>query len=197
MAEEKEVVKEASIDSKDKEIESLKSELSEIKTLLSQLIGKTGQNSTQIAENPANPDIRAPSSFQSSTGNEGVPTDRQTTQNQLSRLQSGDISSLIKEYTLELKLKFKGLTRQEFKVFSAIYILEQEKRQVTYGILATKLGLTESSIRDYIMRMERKGIPVEKTKINNKVIVLSIKPELKQLATLDSLVKLRETRFAE
>lgn len=186
MVEEKEV-------SKDEEIASLKSELSEIKIMLSQLVGKT---STQTAESPTNNLFQGLKIPQSSIGNEGVPTDRQTTQ-QPTISQAEQISELIKEYRTELMVKFKGLTKQEYKVFSAIYILEQEAFEVSYSSLARKLGLTESSIRDYVMRLERKGIPVEKNKVNNKLILLKIRPELKQIATLDSLTKLREIRFTE
>ena len=192
---EKEAIEVLDKDTKDKEIASLKVELNEIKSMLNLLL--SNKISTNQPENQTPNPLTYAESFQSSTGNEGVPTDRQTIQ-QPTKSQSEHISELLKEYRTELMLKFKGLTKQEFKVFSAVYILEQEgNRQVSYSLLAQKLGLTESSIRDYIMRLERKGIPVDKTKINNKLVILKIKPELKQLSTLENLSKLRETRFTE
>lgn len=92
----------------------------------------------------------------------------------------------------EVRLKFKRLTDQEFSVFSTIYQLSEENGYTDYKNLSIKLGLTESSIRDYIGRLIKKGIPVEKTKINNKSIRLSISPNLKKIATLPTIFKLRE-----
>mgnify|MGYP002682888005 FL=1 len=92
----------------------------------------------------------------------------------------------------EVRLKFKRLTDQEFSVFSTIYQLSEENGYTDYKNLSIKLGLTESSIRDYIGRLIKIGIPVEKTKIKNKSIRLSISPNLKKIATLPTIFKLRE-----
>ncbi|HOF44471.1 MAG TPA: hypothetical protein PLE51_00585 [Candidatus Pacearchaeota archaeon] len=148
-----------------------------------------------------------------STGNRGVPTDRQTNQqtNQqtdkssynpeeihLSKLSEdyiGDATKILDSLDnlkKEVRLKFKRLTDQEFSVFSTIYQLSEENGYTDYKNLSIKLGLTESSIRDYIGRLIKKGIPVEKTKINNKSIRLSISPNLKKIATLPTIFKLRE-----
>jgi DNA-binding MarR family transcriptional regulator len=91
----------------------------------------------------------------------------------------------------EIRLKFKRLTEQEFLVFSTIYQLSEEKGNTDYKNLSEKLSLTESSIRDYIGRLIKKGIPVEKTKINNKTIHLSISPNLKKIASLPTILQLR------
>lgn len=150
--------------------------------------------------------------FHVSIGNKGVPTDSQQISNrQLNELKRTfdnsiiqtdsninktenqtiqDISALVQNMKNELSQKFEKLTKQEFLVFSILYTLEQEKKQVTYRDLAQKTNLAESSIRDYISRLERKGIPIIKKKINNKLIFLSLAPELKNLATLDLLSRL-------
>ena len=52
--------------------------------------------------------------------------------------------------------------------------------------------MTESSIRDYIARLINKGIPVEKTKINNKTIQLKVADSLKKAASLATILKLRD-----
>ena len=92
----------------------------------------------------------------------------------------------------ELRLKFKRLTDQEILVFSTIYQLEEEKGFSDYRSLSKKLGLTESSIRDYVSRIILKGIPVEKKKINNKSIQITISSNLKKIASLQTILQLRE-----
>jgi hypothetical protein len=91
----------------------------------------------------------------------------------------------------EIKQKFKRLTEQEFLVFSTIYQLEEENKQINYKILSSILNLTESSIRDYVGRLLIKNVPLIKEKVNNKTIKLSISPEFKKLIPLNILINLR------
>jgi len=91
-----------------------------------------------------------------------------------------------------LRLKFKRLTDQELLVFSTIYQLDEEIGYSDYKSISTKLKLTESSVRDYVGRLIKKGIPVEKTKINNKNIQLNISQNLKKIASLNTLLHLRD-----
>ena len=93
----------------------------------------------------------------------------------------------------EVRLKFKQITNQEMMVFSTIYQLEESTPEgVEYRQIAQKLGLSESSIRDYAQKLISKGIPVDKIKLNNKKILLKISSKLKNIAPLDTLIKLRE-----
>ncbi|GAH73525.1 unnamed protein product, partial [marine sediment metagenome] len=92
----------------------------------------------------------------------------------------------------QIRLQFKQLTTQEILIFSTIYQLEEEQESVDYKSLANKLNLTESSIRDYVGRLIKKGIPVEKKKIKNKNIQLSISPNLKKIVTLQTILQLRD-----
>jgi hypothetical protein len=92
----------------------------------------------------------------------------------------------------EIRIKFKRLTNQEMIVFSAIYQLEEERGKVTYSDLSKTLKLSESSIRDYVQRLIKKGIPVEKKKINNKNILLGISQNLKKMTHLTTILKLRD-----
>jgi uncharacterized phage infection (PIP) family protein YhgE len=92
----------------------------------------------------------------------------------------------------ELRLKFKRLTEQELLVFSKLYQLDEEIGHTDYKTLAKELELSESSIRDYISRLITKGIPVDKNKINNKSISLTISPNLKKIATLSTILQLRD-----
>jgi hypothetical protein len=93
----------------------------------------------------------------------------------------------------EIRLKFKQITNQEMLVFSTVYALEESFPEgVEYRQIAAKLKLSESSIRDYIQKLTSKGIPVDKVKLNNKKILLKISPKLKNLAPLETLIKLRD-----
>jgi hypothetical protein len=138
-----------------------------------------------------------------SIGNEGVSTDRQTDrQTDISTDFKAEISQKIPINTSlvltqldslkkDLRLKIKRLTKQEMTVYSAIYQFEDQGHSVDYQLLSTNLGLSESSIRDYIQRINTKGLPLSKEKINNKRIILTIPKDLRKLATLDTLLKLR------
>jgi DNA-binding MarR family transcriptional regulator len=193
------------------EVAYLRNQLSELKGMLSSIMP------TNTSANAPNFPTDMPSKTSSfpvfSTGNEGVPTDRQTDNIQTIR-QSLSVSDVfakankdeikvlgidaldnMNSLLSELKIKFRMLTSQEFKVFSAIYIFEQEQKFVDYKLIADKLHLTESSIRDYVMKMERKGIPIFKEKINNKKVVLHVRPELREFVPLDVIMKVREPIF--
>ena len=147
-----------------------------------------------------------------STGNGGVPTDRQTDrQTDTSPLinaqkqpkkqpeiemnsieKASEILSSLDSIKKELRIKFKALTEQEIAVFSTIYQLEGENNNIDYKFLSQKLNLTESSIRDYVGRLIKKGVPIDKEKINNKTILLRISPNLRRIASLDTILRLRE-----
>jgi len=147
-----------------------------------------------------------------STGNQGASTDRQTdtsTDKNCQKTPKNDdfktdsIESNIQEASeildsldrlkKEIRLKFKGVTNQEMAVFSSIYQLEEEDPDnTTYKNIAESLKLSESSIRDYVQRMINKGIPIKKNKLNNKKIILSISQDLRKIATLSTIIQLRD-----
>ena len=139
-----------------------------------------------------------------SIGNEGVPTDRQTNQQTDRHTQNIpknpknsvdnalEILESLDAIKREIRLKFKKLTDQEWLIFSTLYQLEEEKGPIEYKALSDRLNLTESSIRDYIGRLINKDIPILKEKINNKTIQLSISQNLKKIATLPTIMQLRD-----
>ncbi len=145
-----------------------------------------------------------------STGNRGVPTDRQTDQQTDQQMYNSSYNPkiILKEDSIkdaikilgsldnlkkEIRLKFKRLTDQEVLVFSTIYQQSEGEEGFTdYKNLSQKLNLTESSIRDYVGRLISKGIPIDKKKINNKTIHLSISENLKRIASLATILQLRE-----
>ncbi|MBW6442667.1 helix-turn-helix domain-containing protein [Patescibacteria group bacterium] len=92
----------------------------------------------------------------------------------------------------DIRLKFKRLTEQEILVFSTLYQIDEEEGYAEYKTLSKRLNLSESSIRDYIGRLIKKGIPVEKKRLNNKIIHLSISKNLKKIASLPTILELRD-----
>jgi hypothetical protein len=139
-----------------------------------------------------------------SKGNGGVQTDKQTNR-QTDNIEENaqniekntvddaiDILSSLDSVRKRLRLDFKALTDQEWLIFSTLYTLEEEQGTANYRSIANKLNLTESSIRDYVARLIKKGIPVDKKKINNKNIALSISENLKKIAPLHQILELRE-----
>jgi len=142
-----------------------------------------------------------------STGNQGVPTDKQTNRqtdkqtHNLPKNQENNPKIILEQLDnikKDIRLRFKRLTTQEMLIFSTLYQLEEEikkegkDQEITYKTISNKLGLSESSIRDYIGRLIKKKIPIDKEKIANKKIILHISEDLKTIASLNTLLKLRE-----
>ena len=186
----------------DKTIKEIQSNLSRfvIKEPINTPTNNT-QNSTYPTHFPTDNTLFKPLKGQNmgiSIGNEGVPTDRQTNQQtnqQTEKTYFGnalEILNSLDNIKKEIRNKFKRITDQEFLVFSMIYQMTEESDYVDYKSISKKLNLTESSIRDYVGKLIKKGIPVEKTKINNKMIRLSISEKLKKIAPLPVIFQLRE-----
>ena len=119
-----------------------------------------------------------------------APKDQEKTHKPLERV--SQVLESLDAIKKDLRQKFKRLTAQEMAVFSTIYTLEEEGLIVDYSLISQKLSLTQSSIRDYIQRLTKKGIPLIKNKENNKRILVSISSELKKIATLATINQLRE-----
>jgi len=166
-------------------------------------------NTTHNSTVPQEIEGLKPPNLDSSTGNEGASTDRQTdrqtdnsthkyTKNTQKNIESNikqasEILESLDALKKEIRLKFKHLTSQEMLVFSTIYQLEEQNyNQITYKQLSKHLKLSESSVRDYVQRIINKGISIKKHKINNKQIQLSISQELKKIASLSTIIQLRE-----
>lgn len=139
-----------------------------------------------------------------SIGNQGASTDKQTNRHiniqaeNIVKKDENSIKNVVKilnsldNLKKEIRLKFKRLTEQEILVFSTLYQLDEELGYSDYKTLSKELKLSESSIRDYIRRIIKKGIPIGKTRINNKNIQLSISKDLKKIASLSTILKLRD-----
>ena len=165
----------------------------------------TGVSKNETDNTDFNP--QKPQNMGISNGNEGVQTDRQTDRQTdkkevfgrnlgINSENSFDGASKLLEsldgLKKEIRIKFKKLTSQELLVFSTIYQMEEEKGFSDYKSLSARLNLTESSLRDYVRRLIIKGIPLEKLKINNKEVHLSISKNLKKITSLSTILKLVE-----
>lgn len=132
-----------------------------------------------------------------STGNKGVEfaliPEKPSKEQKIDNLEKiAQVINSLDDIKKDLRHKFKRLTNQELAVFSAIYQLEEQGFDVDYPLIAKKLEISESSIRDYIQRLIKKQIPIEKSKENNKKVTLKISQNLKKIASLATILQLRE-----
>ncbi|MBU0466293.1 MAG: hypothetical protein KJ718_04370 [Nanoarchaeota archaeon] len=195
------------------QISMLTREIQEIKRTLTQTENQTDRHIIQtdrhiIQTVPQEEGGSKPQNSTISTRNKGVQTDRQTNRHTHRQTEKfalenpvqdpitkiGKVSEVISSLDAlkkDLRKQFKQLTQQEMLVYSTTYQLTNEAIDVDYSLLSEKTGLSESSIRDYIRKIIKKNIPLEKTKENNKRIVLTIPPEFKRIASLDTITALR------
>ena len=87
----------------------------------------------------------------------------------------------LKEFQEALPKLIPKLSRQEFITFMTIFQQEDELGQVTYDSLAQALKITAGCVRTYVSGLIKKGFPVVKAKYNNKLIILKIPEEFKNL----------------
>ena len=202
-----------------KEIETLKKEIYQLKIQLNQnkTIQTQNQSNTikqtdiQTHNQTHNEQILQEEGLYcqntiSSIGNKGVPTDKHTHQQTHQHIENNTQIEPVSEFRQinnilnsldsikqEIRTKFKQLTPQEMLVFSVIYTTEEQKEQeITYKTISKKMNLSESSIRDYTNKLIKKGIPIQKTRKNNKTILLKISNDLKNVVTLATIQNLRE-----
>jgi len=92
-----------------------------------------------------------------------------------------------------LENKFRSLTDREFSVFMAIYQLEEELGKVNYNDVANKLNLSEATIRNFIISLINKGIPIEKERVFNRKALFRIKKDFREMNIASSMLELRQS----
>lgn len=98
----------------------------------------------------------------------------------------------VEEIKTRLNKVFYSLTNREFKVFMAIYSLEEQHNSpITYHELAKHMDISASSIRDYLSELSRKGTPVKKEKSRNGIVYISVLPEFRDLNLISKLIAFR------
>ncbi len=97
-----------------------------------------------------------------------------------------------KQLRFLLENKFRSLTDREFSVFMAIYQLEEEQGTVTYQDMANKLNISGSNLRNHVLSLINKGIPVGKERLFNGKTTFFIKKELRNLNIVADLIEYRQ-----
>ena len=155
------------IKSQKEDILSLKEEIRRIFDILLEIKSKNDTKTEEI-----------------STGNEGVlnkQTNKQTNK-QLNKQTILDQTGEISKFQLNIEEFFRTFTKQELLVFLTIYQLEEElKRKIKFSDISSRLNLSESCIRGYIKRLLQKGAPLLREKINNKIVLVSLSPDFRDL----------------
>lgn len=88
------------------------------------------------------------------------------------------------------------LNNREKEVFACLYALCEQQENVTYDLIATKLGYSKGIVIDYINRLIEKGIPIIKRYING-IPFLDIDPEFRQLQAKKNILKISKDFFKD
>jgi len=137
--------------------------------------------------------------YKISSGNNGVINDEQqlttiNNNNQQPTIINNNHTTTINDLKDDFEDLFKTLTDREFTIFMAIYQLEEDLRgTVSYSNIAKVLKITETNVRIHVNSMTNKGIPIEKNRLFNRKVSLSVKKELRDLNLATKLIKLRQT----
>lgn len=95
----------------------------------------------------------------------------------------------------QLSQKFENLRKKELAVYLTIYQLEDDlAKDITHAELSKELNITEDAIRGYISRILQRGIPLTRKKVNNRITVLSIPTEIRDLNLKKRLLDLYYTQ---
>lgn len=86
----------------------------------------------------------------------------------------------------KLETLFEQITNKEFLVFLTIF----QSQTTTYKQIAAKLSLTLSCVRSYVSELIRKKIPLVKSKLKNRKVILSIPSWFKSLTSEQKLINL-------
>lgn len=84
---------------------------------------------------------------------------------------------------------FQSLTNKEFLLFLTVFQLESTQ-QVTYEDLSRRLKLSLGCIRTYVSSIIKKSVPLIKTKLNNRITLLSIDKAFRTLTSEQKLINL-------
>lgn len=81
------------------------------------------------------------------------------------------------------------LNDDEKRVFNTIYELEAENINISYQKLSEVLGVSTSLVREYIISLIEKGVPIMKRYLNHKIF-LSLEPKFRESQTKRNLVNI-------
>ena len=101
-----------------------------------------------------------------------------------------DQFSGLREFKDQINGIFKKLSRQELNTFLTIYNLEEEGLNPTYRAVSEKMKLSEHCIRAHVCSLLKKGAPLEKGKINNRLTLIFVKKDFKTLNLRNKLLEI-------
>ena len=174
----------------------------EIKRLKELLIFQQEQNELllnkieEIKQNSHKEDQLKEEKKGSSTGNEGVCAHMQTHMQTPVHIpvhintREKDPNTAKFDSLSTVDKAFIDLTKKEFLIFLSIYQLEDDLGKVTYEDIADHLKLTSGCIRTHVGHIIQKNMPVYREKINNKLTILSITKEFRDLNLKPRLINL-------
>ncbi len=162
---------------------SLENQIKELKELLlvsqakNELIqsNRLDKMATDLKRSFLNEEIKRVSS-----GNEGVDSLTHSLTHDADTTHITDINGL--------KQQFAHLPKKKLALYLAIYNLEDQKLPTTYINLAKSLKITEEALRNYITYLNRKNIPLNKHRVNNKIILFKI-PEMVRALNLKQFLE--------
>jgi len=158
-------------------INKLENEIRELKELVSiknkEIIALNEKRSPFLRDNEKISENK-PFSEESSIGNKGVYSFIHSFTRHSFIKQLGNINDLITQ--------FQQLPRQELLVFLTLQHLEDElKHPITYFDISKPLKLSEGCIRTYVSNLIKKGFPILKNRINNRIIALTVDKNFKNI----------------
>src|SRR3989344_3505501 len=159
------------------EIEKNKEKIIELISLVREFISSYESKPNTFSENPTQ--------TKGSTGNQGVIP----------------LTHSLTHIPLTHKFAFleaiEAFSAKDIYSLLSLYQLEEEKGKVTYSDLAEKLSLKESGVRSYISSLIKRGAPIIRKKINNRLTILSIDEKFRDLGLKTKLVNLYYQRDPE
>jgi len=97
-----------------------------------------------------------------------------------------------KEHNEEQVYNHIFLTTKEKEVFLALYTMAEEKGPITYKAISRRIGLTEFMVREYVLNLIEKGIPIIKKYVNQEVY-LDIDRKFRHMQAKENLVEISES----
>lgn len=171
------------INGKNEEISSVKGKIEEINNKIENILLLLEKEDKKEPKNL----------FLFSTGNEGVINDqRSTINNDQQQFPTRNNAPEGSSVDILLLHKVQSLTDREFSVFLAILELQRVQEEVTYGVLAQKLRISEPTIRGVVNALLSKKIPILKERFFNKKATLTSSPELLNLGFFQKILSLRQ-----
>ncbi len=96
----------------------------------------------------------------------------------------------MKAIAKDINTIFSTLTKQELKLFLTIYQLEDDGLEANYKAVSHKMQLSEHCIRSHLSSLFRKNIPLTKSRMGNKLNLLSVRKEFRALNLKQRLINL-------